>query len=127
MKKLLTSILLNVVAIILYLIVMPCAIVYMIIKLILKKQYIEIISAFTTVFKTHAIGIDQIGNGAFNIFFNDIFIKDKTILPFGRVDETISIVIGKNKLINNLSIFGKTFDFILNLIDKNHTIKSIDS
>lgn len=125
MKKLLISLILLLTAIIIYFIVMPCAILHIIIKIIFTKQYSKLIEIFTYIFNTHALGIDQIGNGAFHIFFNDVFIKDKTIHPFGNIDETISSVLGRNKLINNLRIEGKILDFILSIIEKDHSIKSI--
>lgn len=131
MKKLLISLLVSLLlfltAIIIYLVVLPCAIFHMILKLTFTKQYVKIIESFTYIFKSHAIGIDQIGNSAFHIFFNDVFIKDKTIHPFGKIDETISSVIGKNKIINNLRLEGKILDFIISIFDKNHSIKSIDN
>jgi 8-oxo-dGTP diphosphatase len=45
---------------------------------------------------------------------------------FGNPDETISSAIGRAKLSNKLTFVGKALDFFLNLIDKNHSIKSIE-
>lgn len=127
MKKLLISILLFLTAIIIYVVIAPSAIIHIFIKLIIKKDFKQIPKYLEVVFMQHAIGIDQIGNGAYSEFFNDVFIKDKTIHPFGNIDETISSVIGKNKLINNLRIEGKILDFILSLFDDNHSVKSIEN
>ena len=45
---------------------------------------------------------------------------------FGDEDETISSAMGRAKLDNNLTILGKSLDWLLNLIDENHTIKNIE-
>jgi hypothetical protein len=44
---------------------------------------------------------------------------------FGNKKETISSVIGKNKLTNTLSPLGKALNAFLNYIDKNHSLNSI--
>lgn len=126
MKLFLKRLLLLLTAIILYLVIMPIAIIYILIKLIIKKQYNQILLTFSNIFRSHAVGINQTGNSSFHDFFNDILIKDDTIHPFGDIDETISSVLGKNKLKNNLTIFGKIIDFILSIFEENHTIKAID-
>jgi hypothetical protein len=71
------------------------------------------------------IGLDQLGNVVCSTMFNLLLIK-KGCSQFGNPDETISSVIGKAKLSNKLTFAGKTLDFFLNLIDKNHSIKSIE-
>jgi 8-oxo-dGTP diphosphatase len=74
-------------------------------------------------FKT-ALSIDQLGNVMCQDLFNSLLIKDDST-PFGDEDETISSVLGKNLLKNNLTRTGKILDSILHLIDPNHSIKSI--
>ena len=73
-----------------------------------------------------AIGKDQYGNALSKYLFNQILIS-KDGYKFGNVDETISSVIGKNKVKGTLLIFGKGLDFILNLLEPNHSIKAIDT
>ena len=72
------------------------------------------------------IGLDQLGNVICATLFNHLLIK-KDSPAFGNPDETISSVIGKNKLVNNLTILGKLLDLFLDLLDKNHTINSIEN
>lgn len=72
-----------------------------------------------------AYSIDQHGNVICERLFNWILIKDNS-KPFGNPDETISSVLGKNKVINNLTIVGSGLDWILNMIDPNHSINSIE-
>ena len=80
---------------------------------------------FDEYFFNLAIGNDQIGNVAGKYLFNHVLIKED-INQFGNPDETISSVIGKNKKKKNLTFLGKKLDFILNLFESNHSIKSIE-
>lgn len=72
-----------------------------------------------------ALGIDQLGNVVCAKLFN-FFLIDITGHKFGNEDETISGVIGKNKRTNTLTGLGIALDYILELIDKNHTAKAIE-
>ena len=56
--------------------------------------------------------------------FNDIMIQPGGH-QFGNPDETISFVLGKNIQTNTLSLVGKGLNFILDQLDKDHSIKSI--
>lgn len=73
-----------------------------------------------------AIAKDQYGNALGKYLFNFILIKNNGY-KFGNIDETISSVIGKNKIGNTLNLLGRFLDKILNLLEKNHSIKSIDN
>ena len=73
-----------------------------------------------------AISKDQYGNALGKYLFNDLLITKNSVHFFGNIDETISSVIGKNNRDGALSIVGRFVDKILNAIDKNHSIKSID-
>lgn len=72
-----------------------------------------------------AISIDQLGNVLMQHLFNLIWIK-KEGYKFGNRDETISSVLGKNKQLAMLTGFGKVIDKILDFIDPNHSLNSID-
>ena len=73
-----------------------------------------------------AIAKDQYGNVICQYVFNHLLIK-KTGYKFGNADETVSSVIGKNKLNNTLTFLGRTLDNILDFFDENHSVKSIDN
>ena len=76
-----------------------------------------------------AISLDQLGNVACQHLFNVTLIKSiphKRKYRFGKPDETISSVLGKNKRQGTLSGLGGFIDFILGKIDHNHSIKSIE-
>lgn len=68
---------------------------------------------------------DQHGNVMARDLFNYALIKDNS-LSFGDPDETISSVLGKNKIKDNLTSVGKRLDYILNRLDNNHSINSIE-
>jgi len=73
-----------------------------------------------------AVSIDQLGNVLMAPLFNLILIDSYSGHLFGNPDETISSVLGKNKIGGNLLYLGKRLDAWLNGIDPNHSIKSIE-
>ncbi|HUH46522.1 MAG TPA: hypothetical protein VLZ54_05160 [Arenibacter sp.] len=72
-----------------------------------------------------AISIDQLGNVAMQHLLNLLWIK-KDGYKFGNRDETISSALGKNNRLGTLTLFGKFIDAFLDLIDKGHSLNSID-
>jgi len=68
-----------------------------------------------------SLSIDQLGNVVCRVLFDMTLIKHNKYYAFGNPDDTISYVIGRNKLINNLTTTGKILDDILNFIDPGHT------
>lgn len=82
--------------------------------------------AVNSYFMDKAISVDQFGNVWASELFNDVMIKGEKKYSFGDEDETISSAIGKNKLRGTLTKAGITLAFILDFIDENHCIKSIE-
>ncbi len=80
--------------------------------------------AFDGYFYQTALDIDRFGNRNFRTLFNQTLIEEYGY-PFGDPRETISSVLGKNQRINSLSNTGKALVWILDLLDKNHSQKSI--
>ena len=76
-------------------------------------------------FKSSAINLDKFGNREFRTLFNKVLINDKGY-RFGDIEETISSVLGKNQLTGTLTGLGRVLVWILDKIDNNHAIKSID-
>ena len=122
--KLINNLILAIVATILSFIIIPLALLYALFYTWKSKN--NIVEFLENVLLKYSIGLDQIGNATCYIFLNNVIIKNDTIHSFGNIDETISSVIGKNKLQGNLTICGRILDYILNLIDNNHSIKSIE-
>jgi hypothetical protein len=77
-------------------------------------------------FKQTEIDIDRFGNRNFRAFLN-VLMKEENGYPFGNVNETISSVLGKNQRDKTLTRFGRLICFILDSIDKNHCINSINN
>ena len=76
-------------------------------------------------FKDTAINIDRFGNREFRFSLNKYLITEKSPDRFGNIEETISSVLGKNELSDNLTTLGKLLCWVLDKIEKNHCIKSI--
>jgi len=76
-------------------------------------------------FKSSAINLDKFGNREFRTLLNKVLITDKGY-RFGNINETISSVLGKNQLTDTLTKYGLILVWILNIIDENHCIKSIE-
>ena len=76
-------------------------------------------------FFINAVSFDQFGNTVMCRLFNDILIKSSEDL-FGDEDETISSVLGKNQVNGTLRPLGKGLVWILDKIEKDHSIKSIE-
>lgn len=74
-------------------------------------------------FKSSAINLDKFGNREFRTLFNKTLATGHR---FGDINETISSVLGKNQLTGTLTCLGKALVWILDKIDNNHVIKSID-
>ncbi len=72
-----------------------------------------------------AISLDQFGNVAMSGLFNVILIKGNSHL-FGDPDETISSVLGKNQEVGALAFLGRRLTALLDTIEKNHSLKSIE-
>lgn len=77
-------------------------------------------------FKDTAINIDRFGNREFRFSLNKYLVTEKSPDRFGNIEETISSVLGKNQLSNNLTTLGKLLCSVLDKIEKNHCIKSIN-
>lgn len=77
-------------------------------------------------FKDTAINIDRFANREFRFSLNKYLIFEKSPDRFGNIEETISSVLGKNQLSNNLTKFGKSIAWVLDKIEKNHCVKSIN-
>jgi len=105
----------------------------LIVALIIAIIFIPICFVFALFFKGRcaflmqvAISIDQLGNVVGARLFNIALIKENGY-QFGSEDETISSVLGRNKKIGMLKPLGRWLDSLLDMIEKDHSIKSIGS
>lgn len=73
-----------------------------------------------------ALSIDQTGNVVCGKLF-DLTLRTKEGYAFGEVDRTISYALGRNKIKGTLTKMGKTLDWLLDIIDKEHTLNAVKS
>jgi len=73
-----------------------------------------------------ALSIDQTGNVVCGKLF-DLTLRKKEGYAFGEVDRTISYALGRNKIMNTLTKTGKALDWLLDIIDKEHTLNAVKS
>lgn len=71
-----------------------------------------------------ALQIDILGNILCQYILNKLFVENNGY-QFGRRNETISSVLGKNQRDNTLRWFGKLIVLILDLFEKDHCLISI--
>jgi 8-oxo-dGTP diphosphatase len=76
-------------------------------------------------FRDVAESIDQLGNTIVGPLFEQWMLRGDRY-SFGNIDETVSSVLGKNKVKGTLTKSGKFLDWLLNLFDKNHSIDAIE-
>ena len=76
------------------------------------------------IFRSVAIGIDQIGNSVCRDLFNRCLITTGGY-KFGKVQETISSVLGKNQETWSLTCLGRAVVWVLDQLDKDHCRESI--
>jgi len=114
------GIVLFILAFALVLVFAPIGLIFTTIKYLLNKDI-----KLNEYYLDLAISLDQFGNVALQRILNLIFIKGNCYY-FGNVDETISSVLGKNKIKGTLTKTGILLDKFLNKIDDNHSINSIE-
>jgi 8-oxo-dGTP diphosphatase len=106
----------------------PIGFLYSILTTFVKEWYYN--GLFAAMYKVDrylfkcAVASDQHGNVYLAKLFNDTLRKQGGY-AFGNEDRTISHVLGMNKTMNKLTLAGRVLDWILDLLDPNHSIKSI--
>lgn len=121
--KILTSILLIGVAIFMAVIFFPVGVIYSLGSMVWNMCDSATVYLY---FYRIALGIDELGNTVMSRLFNDVLIK-ATGYHFGLDGETISSVLGKNVERGTLTFLGSGLNWILNRIQKNHSILSINN
>lgn len=116
----LVNVLLFFVAVLLVVMLMPLAVFVKVVIAIGRRRF------DWSWFRRLALSFDQLGNVIADDFFNWLLIRDDHIAPFGDEDETVSSVLGKNYLAENLTLFGRILRRVLHWFDPNHSVKSIE-
>lgn len=131
MLKLLKSLVLLVVAIALGSVLLPLGMLWTTVEIGIRFIFPHWKSAgekglwyLSSIIRSIAVGIDQIGNSVCRDLFNRCLIK-KNWYKFGKVQETISSVLGKNQEARSLTRVGRAVVAVLNRLDKDHCRESI--
>jgi hypothetical protein len=102
-----------------------CGIAYALVAALVGRANGE--ARFTSYLWNLAVSIDQTLNVLLQYSLNDTMIKNSSKNKYGNPDETISGITGKNVLASTLTWFGKLVNSGLNLLERNHSIKSIEA
>lgn len=132
MKKLIKSLVLFWVAGILSVILLPLGIIWTVGEILVrtfsssqkKSAFAKSLWFLTATLHSLALWLDQIGNAVCRDIFNRLLIE-KDGYKFGKVQETISSVLGKNQMLDTLSLWGWILVSILELFEEDHCLKSI--
>lgn len=124
--KLIQNLLLALVALMLSFLLIPLGIIFAIIFCVFKLDDEIALKYFERLFLYIALSIDKVGNFACAILFNTCLIKNSDRkYRFGKENQTISFVMGKNLEADNLTFVGKILNDILNLFEKDHVVKTV--
>jgi len=132
MKKLIKSLVLFWVAGALSIVLLPLGILWTVGEILIriftseqkKSAFAKSIWFLTATLHSLALGLDQIGNAVCRDLFNRLLIEENGY-KFGKVQETISSVLGKNQMLDTLSLWGRILVSILELFEGDHCLKSI--
>ena len=114
------NLILVILAKLLYLVFEPISFVY--VNFFKKKFTWKRLNGY---FREQAVAIDRFGNSQYRSLFNALFVAENGY-HHGNINETISSVLGKNQRDETLTKLGKLLVKILDTIDKNHCLKSIN-
>lgn len=119
LSRLFLSILLFILALILFAVLSVIGFLWSIAKIFYKVDIKTAIKGLSDYFFSLALSVNQSGAVAFKGLFNDVLIKGKG-MPFGDEDKQISEVLGWNERYYKLTKIGKFIVKILNKIDTKH-------
>ena len=132
MRKLIKSLVLFLIASVLSVSLLPLGILWTVGEIIVrifsssekKSAFAKSIWFLTATLHSLALGLDQIGNAVCRDMFNRLLIE-KDWYKFGKVQETISSVLGKNQETWTLTLVGRAVVGVLDWLDKDHCRESI--
>lgn len=118
-KNLFLSFLLFMIALVLLVVTAPVGILYSFMRYLFTLRF----KSLSHYLLETALVLDQTGNVIMQHLLNFILLKPNCdCYLFGNKKETISSVIGKNKVKGTLSSIGSLTDKILNMIDYRHSL-----
>ena len=131
MLKLLKSLLILVVSVALACMMLPLGILWTTMEIVFRFIFPHWKSAgekslgyLSSIIRSIAIGLDQIGNSVCRDMLNGLLITSGGY-SFGRIQETISSVLGKNEKSWTLTRLGRAIVAVLDRLDPRHCEKCI--
>jgi len=117
------SLVLFCIAMVLFFITAPFGFLYAVIR----QTFAKSVNSLSVYFLELALALDNAGNVLMQHVLNDVLlIKNQNTYFFGNKMETISSVIGKNLVTHTLSPVGILLNAFLHLLDKDHSLNSIN-
>ena len=121
-KNPIVGIALFIVSIVLSIVTLPIGLLYGTLHSLLKDGF----TGLGDYYMEMAIIIDQQGNVIMQHLLNVLWISGEGKYLFGDRDETISSALGKNQVRETLSGFGRLIVVILDKLDPDHSLSSIE-
>lgn len=106
-------------------ILLPFGILYGLFKSFYQRHFNTGMQRADKKLYTMAASLDKYANVVCAEIFNDIFITSTSEHPFGKIEQTISAVLGHNLQAGTLTRAGRMLNDILDFIDPGHTLKAI--
>lgn len=119
------GVILAIVSVILSIILFPVGLLMTFFDNLYRKKWKLSLRRLDQQFLSIATSIDASGNVVCKDLFN-LILKKKGGYEFGKRKETVSSALGKNQRDDTLTGLGKALAFVLDKIDPNHCLKSID-
>lgn len=119
------GLILFILAMVLGVVLLPLGIVYGLFRCFYKHKLKTGLKRSNEKLIVLAKAIDKYGNVVCAELLNDTLITKESRHHFGKIEQTISMVIGLNLLDGTLSLMGKKLNHILDLFDEDHAIESI--
>lgn len=119
------GVILAIVSVILSIILFPVGLLMTFFNNLYRKKWKLSLRRLDQQFLSIATSIDASGNVVCKDLFN-LILKKKGGYEFGKRKETVSSALGKNQRDDTLTGLGKALAFVLDKIDPNHCLKSID-
>lgn len=106
-------------------VLLPIGFIYVLWASLSKRRVKAAIRLVDRKFKRMAISVDILANITCEEMLNAYLITDSEI-KFGNYGETISEVLGWNKMQNTLTKEGELLVGVLNIFEKDHCLKAVD-
>jgi 8-oxo-dGTP diphosphatase len=119
------GVLLYILSLLLSVILLPVGFVYGVVAAFWKHRFKTGVRNVNVKCLELAKSIDKYGNVACAELLNATLITKDSPYRFGKIEQTISKVVGYNYLFGYLTRTGRALNWVLNKIDRNHTVDAV--